>query len=127
MSRAAARWAAPIAWAALLLWLGRQDAGKLPSGGFWAIPGIDKVMHAGFYGVLGALTAWAARIGQPRTALLWGAAAAILVGAIDEAAQTATAGRDGSLADLLADLVGGALGAALAARLGARVIPSQKG
>lgn len=127
MSPARFRWAVPAAWACALLWLGAQDGDDLPSTGIWAIPGIDKVMHAGAYGILGILTAWAARPGSAARAAVLGFCAALVIGALDETGQSMTDGRFASLADLAADLVGGALGAAGAHWILARFIPRRKG
>jgi VanZ family protein len=130
LSRSALRWLAPLGWAALLLWLGRQRGEDLPESDLWRFPGGDKLVHAAFYGVLGALTAWAARYPRPGRAVLAGLAAAAMVGLLDEWGQASTAGRDASGADLAADLVGGTLGAlgALCARpVARRFIPRRKG
>jgi len=108
--RALSRWLAPLSWAALLIWLGRSPPSALPEGP----AGFDKLLHAGAYGVLGLLAAWAARRGA-----LAGALAALLVGGLDEWSQSAVAGRHADLLDLAADVAGGALGG-LCARLVAK-------
>ena len=72
MSLSVLRWIAPLGWAALLLWLGRQQGQDLPEPPLWDFPGKDKVIHAAFYGVLGALTAWAAGFPRLRLAALAG-------------------------------------------------------
>jgi VanZ family protein len=131
LSRAAGRWVAACAYAALLVWLGRQPGEDLPRSGLWDLPGADKVVHAGAYGVLGLLVAWAARCRHPLRAAGAGVLAAAMIGLLDEWGQASTVGRDSSAADLVADLIGGGLGGALAAwlgeRLGRRFIPRQNG
>ena len=104
-----------------MLWLGSRPADNLPDTG--ALPFGDKIAHAGAYGVLGVLVAWARLPGGLRSAALWGLTAALLVGGTDEWLQSMTPDRHGSLADLAADGVGSAAGAMLASR----VIPGQKG
>jgi len=104
--RALSRWIPAAAWAALLLWLGSLPPGRIPGGP----RGFDKLMHAGAYGVLGFLAAFAARRGAAT-----GAISAVLVGALDEWGQSRVPGRYADGFDLLADAVGGALGG-LAAR-----------
>jgi len=131
LSRGVLRWVAPLAWGALLIWLGQQKGEDLPDSALWEFPGGDKFVHAGAYAVLGALTAWAARSSAVSRAALAGAAAAVVIGLLDEWGQASTAGRDSSWADLVADLVGGALGGAaghaVAGAVVARYIPRRKG
>ena len=93
------RWLAAAAWTALLFWLGTRAPGRLPSPG----PGLDKLAHACFYGVLGLLVARAGR--SLPVAILAG----LLVGGLDEWFQ-AGVGRDADLLDLAADLLGATLG-----------------
>ena len=95
------RWLPALAWALLLLWLGHRPPAELPEGP----AGFDKLMHAGAYAVLGALVAWAGRRGA-----LVGAGAALLIGGLDEWAQSTVDGRFADWFDLAADVVGGALG-----------------
>ena len=71
----------------------------------------DKLAHAGAYGILGLLVALAARPDRVRTAVLWGTAAALLVGGLDEWGQSLNPERDGSLGDLAADVAGSTLAA----------------
>ncbi|MEE8105810.1 MAG: VanZ family protein [Planctomycetota bacterium] len=104
------RWLAVTFTAAALLFLGDQPAGKLPDPGF-SFPGLDKLAHALGYGVLGAVTAWAARSASWTRALLVGVAAGLLVGALDEWNQQFSPGRSADAWDLLADVVGSAAGA----------------
>ena len=127
LSRSALRWLAPLGWAALLLWLGRQQGQDLPDPPLWDFPGKDKLIHAGFYGVLGALTSWAAGFPRPLRAALAGFVAAAAVGLLDEWGQASTAGRHSSGADLAADLVGGVIGALAMGPVVRRFIPRRKG
>lgn len=106
------RWIPALVWAAVLLWLGRRPPEAVPSGP----AGFDKLLHAGAYGLLGFLAGWAAR----RKGLLWGAGAALLVGAIDEWGQASVRGRYPDLLDLAADVVGGAIGGWIGAQVIAR-------
>jgi VanZ family protein len=99
--RPLSRWIPAIAWAGLLLWLGNLPPSRIPSGP----GGFDKLLHAGAYGVLGFLAAFAARRGAAT-----GACAALLIGGIDEWGQSRVPGRYGDGLDLLADVVGGAIG-----------------
>jgi VanZ family protein len=94
------RWIPALGWAALLLWLGTRTSDALPSGP----PGLDKLAHAAFYGVLGLLVARAS--GSVAAA----AGAALLVGLLDEWLQSSTAGRTADWLDLAADVAGAWLG-----------------
>ena len=104
MSAARVRWAATVSWAAVLLWLGSRPPDSLPDTGSFAFG--DKLAHAGAYGILGLLVARAARPANVRTAMLWAASAALLVGGLDEWGQSLSPDRDGSLGDLAADVAG---------------------
>ena len=121
MSPAPLRWAAAVSWAGTLLWLGSRPPDNLPDTG--ALPFGDKIAHAGAYGILGILVAWARLPVRMRSAALWGLTAALLVGGTDEWLQSMTPDRCGSLADLAADITGATAGAAIASRL----IPGRKG
>ena len=121
MRNSVLRWGAAVSWAGVLIWLGSRPPDELPDTGEIYLG--DKIAHAGAYGILGLLVAWAARPANIRTAALWGCLAALLVGGTDEWLQSLSADRDGSLADLAADLVGGTT-AALAAMW---VFPRRKG
>ena len=84
-----------------------------------AVSNLDKLMHAGAYAVLAALSAWALTGGRPRSAtgpvLLAAWMISTAYGATDEWHQSFVPGRDCSAADLLADALG-ALAAAGAIR-----------
>lgn len=108
--RAAARWAPPLLWMALISVLSHRPDLAAPGG--IDIP--DKVWHAAIYAVLGALL-W--RAIRPGRAGLVGALIAIAVGAgyglADEIHQRLV-GRTYDLADWAFDIVGVAVGALLA-------------
>jgi VanZ family protein len=114
--RRALRWAPAIGWSLLLLVLGQQEGAKLPAGGIWGLPGIDKAAHFVAYGVLGFLAAFA----DPQRGLRAGVLAAAAVGIVDEWGQRGVPGRFSDLWDLLADVAGAAAGAWLFARIRGR-------
>ncbi len=92
-----------IAYAALLL-----VASSRPSAAGPDVYGLDKVLHATAYGVLGLLL-WRAsgpRTGTGITAATIAIAIGIAVGLTDEWIQSHVPGRDASVGDLLADAVG---------------------
>ena len=72
------------------------------------IPGIDKAVHVGLYGVLGALLRWAAGSRAWRRAALWLPAAGAVYGFLLELLQPRLggAGRAFSWGDAAANLVG---------------------
>ena len=106
------RWIAPGLWALLLLGLGRRTGGGLPAD----LPGLDKVAHAVFYGVLGFLVGRT----QPRAPVAVALLAGLVVGGLDEWSQSFVPGRHSDWADLLADVCGAAAGGWLAGRTLAR-------
>jgi VanZ family protein len=87
---------------------------ELPSG-----RGMDKLLHAGAFGVLAVITAWASTRGRLHAATRGVLLAAWLIstayGALDEVHQYYVPGRQADPADLLADTIG-ALAAAGAIR-----------
>jgi len=96
-----------LAWMGLVLVLSTIPPGEVP---FDLFTGSDKVGHAAFYMVLGAL---AARVrGRSAPGKIWLAAfgLAAAYGGLIEVAQ-AVVGREPSLADWGADAVGAAVGA----------------
>jgi len=100
------------AWAGLLIWLGTRPADGLPA----AWPGVDKLAHAGAYGLLGLLVARAAGARS-----VWLPALAGLVwGALDEWLQASVPGRSSDLLDIAADTIGALLGGWVAIRTAAR-------
>lgn len=77
--------------------------------GFAAVPGLDKVVHAGVF----ALTVWAAgRVLAPqrRFPIGWVVIIALVHAVLIELVQMAMPGRSASIWDILADAVGIALG-----------------
>ena len=84
-----------------------------------AFDGIDKLMHASAWTLLGACLALAARRPSRRTAVI-AVVIAVAFGISDEVHQSFVPGRDASLLDLVADGVGACVGAALATWYGRR-------
>ena len=119
---AARRWAPALSWAALILLLGSRPVADLP---LPRIPGLDKVLHAAVYGVLGFLAVRALKATGPWRALAWGAVIGLSWGFLDEWAQSATPGRTAELGDLLADMAGAAAGGWAAFRTSAARSRSQ--
>ena len=111
----ARRWAAPVAWAAVILALTSLPGAQVPE---VELAYVDKLMHFALYGVLGVLTARAARPGarawRPVAASVAGIA---LVGALDEWHQRLVPGRSADAADWLADVAGATVGVLAAARV----------
>lgn len=72
------------------------------------VPGLDKVMHLGMYGLLGALLRWAANPGESSSPRVWLPAAAIGYGALMEVLQLVLGGgtRMFSAGDIMANGVG---------------------
>ena len=101
-------WLPFACWIAVIFGLSSIPDWSPPQVGF---PMTDKLAHLGEYGVLGAL--WArARSGQRGTVrtLLSGLIPGSVVGALDEAYQSGTPGRQVSAFDALADAIGAAGG-----------------
>ena len=111
-----ARWLLFAGWAALVLYLGSQPPGDLPRMPWIDLPGIDKLEHAGMYGVLGFLGSWATGPRSPWKALLGGLAVGLAWGGLDEWIQSAVPGRFSDAGDWAADALGSAAGAWLAWR-----------
>ena len=119
---------APLAWAAVLAWMlaiVALSALPIEGPGWIRVPlGIDKWMHAAFYGLLAVLgaVAWSATGAGSAVAAVRGAALASSYGAVVEWIQSFLP-RTPSVADWVADLVGAVIGAAgwwLARRRGQR-------
>jgi VanZ family protein len=108
------RWAVAVAYMALMYLASSGPGVALPP-----VRNLDKVLHAGEYGVLSALVAWALARGRLRSASVRVLVAAVVIstayGATDEWHQLFVPGRQADLADLLADALG-ALAAAVAIR-----------
>lgn len=97
-----ARWAPPLAWAALLFVLSHQAGDSLPP----LFEGADKLAHVALYAPLGFLLGRAVGVGWLAVLL------ATAYGVSDEWHQVFVPGRSASLGDVVADAVGAALGAA---------------
>jgi len=99
------RWAVVVGYMAMIFFASSGPGVALPPG-----RNLDKVLHAGAYGVLSALSAWALAAGRLRSTTGRVLLAAWLIstayGATDEWHQSFVPGRDCSAADLLADALG---------------------
>ena len=107
-----AAWGPPLLYAALVFGLSSVERPQdlLPPG----LLSLDKLIHLGEYGVLGALLARALAAGGRTGArgFAWALALGALYGASDELHQALVPGRDASVLDWAADAAGSALGAA---------------
>ncbi len=112
MRRSAVAWAATVLYAALIFALSAESK-PLPflPPALWRF---DKLLHLAEYAVLGALVAWALRLGGRPTARVFGLAllAGSLYGASDELHQKFVPERTADPRDWAADTAGAALGAA---------------
>ena len=97
-----------LAWMGLIFWLSAQP--KLPEVLF-IFDGIDKVFHAGAYGVLGILV-WVALGVSYRRAAVLALVVSSLYGASDELHQYFVPGRSCDVFDWMADTAGAAAGIA---------------
>lgn len=117
MRRPAVAWAAAVVYAALIFALSAQSK-PLPflPPELW---GLDKLLHLAEYAGLGALVAWALRLGGRSPARVLGLAllAGSLYGASDELHQRLVPERTADARDWAADTAGAALGAAAVAFL----------
>jgi VanZ family protein len=96
------------AWAALIFWLSsRADLPSVP----FAFEGIDKLEHAGAYGIFGLLLLLALDWPRPRAAVL-AVGLAALYGITDEWHQSFVPGRQCDPFDWLADAAGALLAVA---------------
>lgn len=102
-------WGATGGWAVAIFVASSLPKGSAPLPG----AGLDKVVHAAVFAVLGGLAALALRAeGLARArALVAGALVALGYGLLDEAHQSWTPGRTMDAQDVLADVCGGTLGA----------------
>jgi len=123
------RWAAVVAWMAVIFALSAQSfLPDLTPG----LPGVDEIGgHLAAYGLLAGLLWWALRgsgVRYPATAALL---LAVLYGASDEFHQSFVPGRTMTVSDLLVDLIGASLVLLLlswrhARRLRMRIIPARE-
>jgi len=98
-----------LAWMGLIFFLSAQP--KLPEVIF-LFDGIDKLFHAGAYGVLGLLVSYALGVSSRRAALV-AVALSSLYGASDELHQYFVPGRSCDVFDWLADTSGAAVAVAM--------------
>lgn len=104
------RFIAPLVWAAFIFWLSHQPTlPKIPID----FDFMDKVMHAGVYGILAGLCFWALHAPTQRRAWL-SLVLASLYGASDEFHQWFVPGRTPDVWDWVADSLGAAMLAGLA-------------
>lgn len=98
-----------VIWCGTIFVLSAQS--RLPS---VSLNNFDKLMHAGAYGLMGALftRAFLGYGGKPRTAALLAIMFASAYGATDEVHQMLTPGRSPDVLDWVADTVGAAAGSA---------------
>jgi len=95
-------WAPPLVLLAIIYRVSMEPAVPVAS-----VYGLDKVLHAGEYGLLGLLLARAGRPALPLLALI---ALGSLAGAGDELIQSRVEGRDATHWDWMADTIGTILG-----------------
>lgn len=121
----ARRWAPAIVWGAIILVATSLPGSALPSAP--AIPGLDKVMHGGMYGVLGVFVARGMGVRGMRvrgmrvrgmgvgSGWAWIVAGVVVAGlaAADEWHQQWIPGRGADALDWVADVAGATLGASL--------------
>lgn len=105
-----AAWSLVGVWAAAIF-----AASSIPRGAPVPLPGpgMDKIVHAGVFAVLGGLAALAFRAEgtAARRAAVLGALLALVYGGLDEVHQSWTPGRAMDSEDMLADGLGAAAGA----------------
>ena len=111
MIRMKARYfAAALLWCAIIFWLSSQSEPPKATWWLFEIPGIDKIAHAGIYGILAGLVALGIRLSYEgvRRDVLFAVpvGSAILYGMSDEIHQIFVPYRTFDLLDLLADGLG---------------------
>jgi len=108
MARRYAFWI--VLYCAFIFW---ESSKKIPIDVNESLPGIDKLVHAGLYGLLAALVAFgmrnAATPHPPRRLFLWPIYFAVFYGITDEIHQSFVPGRDFDPWDALANFAGAAL------------------
>lgn len=110
-----------LAWMGLIFYLSSQPSLDIPG----LFPHQDKVMHFGFYGVLGVLLLGAMAMppnGFQRPAALLATALASLYGVSDEVHQMFVPGREADVLDWLADTAGALSATLLLAWLSRRLL-----
>jgi len=101
------RWAAVIAWMALIFFLSSRSRLPLMSLG-WADALQDVAGHFVAYAVLAGLLAWALSCSGAAHPLWWSFALALLYGLSDEFHQSFVPGRHPDVLDILTDAAGAA-------------------
>jgi len=114
-------WAATMAWGCL-----QEASGAAP--GWWRLPHIDKLAHAGMHGLLAWLLWRAASLGR---ASLWGAVGVVLLCAayglaLEWSQAQFTLTRSAEALDALANTLGAMLGVMLGATRGSRPGPGPR-
>jgi len=101
---------AVVFYCAFIFW---ESSKRIPIDVNERLPGIDKLVHAGLYGVLAALVALGMRASgrayAPARLLLWPIAFSVLYGISDELHQAFVPGREFDPWDALANFAGAAL------------------
>jgi VanZ family protein len=108
-------WGPALAWAAAIFAFSSFPGSAYPATG---VPGADKLVHVGLYGLLGALCARGLRLGSSlrgARAMWLAAALAALYGMSDELHQRFVPGRNADWVDVIADAIGALLGAGVMA------------
>ena len=98
-------WLVVLAWMGAIWWSSARPGSSVQIASPW-----DKLAHLGAYALLGALIG--AATGSARRGFLLAA----LYGAIDEAHQVFSPGRNSGFDDWIADIVGGLIGGLIGAR-----------
>ena len=120
LNHPATRWLPALVWAGLIAWLSHQPTLPAPS-----VPGIDKVFHAGEYGVLAFLSARALFpiLRRYQYGMRWGyvVLGCLLYATSDEMHQAFIPGRSCDPYDMIADVFGAGLAALVACMLSRRL------
>jgi VanZ family protein len=115
------RWLPALVWTGLIAWLSHQPTLPAPS-----IPHVDKVFHAGEYGMLALL--WARAVfpilRRYQYGMRWGyvVLGCLLYAISDEMHQAFIPGRSCDPFDMIADMAGAVLAALVASILSRRLL-----
>jgi VanZ family protein len=118
-SRRAVLWAPVALLLAFEFYLSSQSVLPVP-GAFAEVPQSDKLAHAAYFFLMGAMAVRAARFGEgwsTRRTLWTVAFAALAYGALDELHQSFVPMRDVEIGDVLADTFGGLMAGLFAEKL----------